>query len=155
MLRRSIIGLVSVLVLAVGIQPVTAGKLWCAADPVVSLNQRLVDITVAIPADYLLLVNGPTSITIKTPRGVDGEVIINDLGFMGHGTVVTFVDGGGAIKENEFPVDIRVSVPVDTSGLPANETVPLQVMVTPDNQLPTTITGTSESTVVQLSVTGR
>jgi hypothetical protein len=155
MLRRAIIGLVPLLILAMGIQPVTAGKLWCPADPVVSLNQRLVDITVAIPADYLLLVNGPTSITIKTPHGVDGEVIVNDLGFMGYGTVITFATGGGTVKENEFPVDIKVSVPVDTSGLPANETVPLQVTVTPDNQLPITVTGTAESTVVQLTVTGR
>ena len=153
--RRAMIGLVLILSLVLGIQPVSAGRLWCSADPVVHLNHRLVDITVSIPLEYLLRVDGPTSITIETPRGVDGKVIINDLGFMGHGTVVTFVEGGGTIKDNEFPVSIRVSVPVDRSGLPANEVVPLQVMVTPDNRLPAVYTGTAESTVAELTIIGR
>ena len=52
------------LALALLVQPAAAGRLWCKADPVVSLDQRLVSISVAIPAEFLLAVNGPTSITI-------------------------------------------------------------------------------------------
>lgn len=155
MLRRTFIVLVPLLILALVAQPAAAGKLWCKADPVVSLNGRVVSISPAIPLEYLLRVNGPTQITIKTPRGVDGTLILNDLGFMGHGTIVTFVQGGGVIKNNEFPVEIEVSVPVDTTGLPPNHAVPLSVTVTPDNQWPTTVTGTTRSTVVRLTVTGR
>jgi 2-polyprenyl-6-methoxyphenol hydroxylase-like FAD-dependent oxidoreductase len=156
MRRLAIIGIMPVLVFALLAQPANAGKLWCPSDPVVSLDHRTVSISVSIPGEYLLLVNGPTTIEIKTPRGVDRELILNDLGFMGHGSIVTFVDGGGVVKDNEFPVEIRVSVPVAAElGSTENQVTPLQVTVMPDNQLPITVTGTSDLTRVRLMVTGR
>ena len=88
------------LALALLVQPAAAGRLWCKADPVVSLDQRLVSISVAIPAESLLAVNGPTSITIKAPPSVSRVLVVNDLGFMGYGTIVTFVDGGGPVKDD-------------------------------------------------------
>lgn len=134
-------GAMSLLLFALLVHPISAGKLWCAADPVVGLDQRLVDITIAIPVEYVLLVNGPTTIEIKTPPAVERAVVVNDLGFNGHGTAITFVNGGGAVKENVFSVEIRVHVPVDRSSLAADEEIPLQVTVTPDNQVPMTVTG--------------
>jgi hypothetical protein len=156
MRRLAIIGIIPVLVFALLAQPANAGRLWCPSDPVVSLDHRIVSISVSIPVEYLLLVNGPTTIEIKTPRGVDRELILNDLGFMGHGSIVTFVDGGGVVKDSEFPVEIRVSVPVAAElGSTENQVAPLQVTVMPDNQLPMTVTGTSDLTLVRLMVTGR
>lgn len=156
MLRRpAIAGLVSLLIVAVLVAPASAGRLWCKADPVVSLDDRLVSITVAIPLDYLLLVNGPTQITIRTPPSITHDVVVNDLGFNGHGTEIRFVEGGGAVKEQTFPVEVRVTVPVDRSNLAPDEVVPLEVTVMPDNTLPITVVGTAEETVVDLTVTGR
>lgn len=155
MRRIAVIGIIPVLVFALLAQPATAGRLWCPSDPVISLNHRIVSISVSIPPEYLLLVNGPTTIEIKTPRGVDRQLILNDLGFMGHGSIVTFVNGG-VVRNNEIPVEIRVSVPVAAGlGSTSNQVAPLQVTVMPDNQLPMTVTGTSEMTLVRTTVTGR
>ena len=56
--RRLVSGLMPLLLLAVLMPPASAGRLWCKADPIVSLDNQLVSITVAIPLDSLLLVNG-------------------------------------------------------------------------------------------------
>lgn len=153
--RRVLVGVAPMLALLMIVHPVTAGRLWCSADPVVSLDHRLVSISVAIPAEYLLLVNGPTALTVKAPPSLDRALVVSDVGFMGHGTVVTFVNGGGAVKDEAFPVEIRVSVPVADSSLSSDESIPLQVTVTPDGQLPITVEGTAESTVVKLTILGR
>ena len=153
--RRSMLIVVPILLCALLIQPAAAGRLWCSADPVVSLDQRLVSISVAIPVEDLLRVTGPTAIQIKAPRDVERALIVNDLGFLGHGTVVTFVDGGGSVKGATFPVEVRVSVPIDRTGLATRDDVPLQVTVMPDNQVPTTVVGTTTLTIVALTVDGR
>jgi hypothetical protein len=148
--RRRLLISTPLLLLALLVQPAAAGRLWCKADPVVSLDHRLVSISVAIPAESLLAVSGPTSITIQAPPSVSHALVVNDLGFMGYGTIVTFVDGGGPVKDDAFPVEVSVSVPVA-----AAEPVPMQVTVLPDNQLPVTVEGTVDRTVVRLTVKGR
>jgi hypothetical protein len=153
--RRSVLIVMPIVLCALLIQPSAAGRLWCRADPVVSLDDRLVSISVAIPVEDLLRVTGPTSIQIKAPRDVDRRLIVNDLGFLGYGTVITFVDGGGSVKDATFPVEVRVSVPIDRTGLATRDDVPLQVTVMPDNHLPTTAVGTTTMTIVTVTVDGR
>jgi len=128
------------------------GILWCKSDPVVSLNGRLVDITAALPLEYVLLVTGPTQIQIQTPPGVERFVVISDLGFNGYGTEVTFVDGGGVIKDDEIPTTIRVTVPIQ---IDSGEQVPMEITVWADDDLPVTVRGTHRRTVMQLSITSR
>ncbi len=154
MCRRAAFVLIPFLAVTFLVQSVAAGRLWCKADPVVSLDSRLVGITVAIPVDYLLMVNGPVEIDVKTPGSVDRQVVINDTGFNGHGTVITFSDGSGTVKENVFAIDVRVRIPVDTSQLADDESVPVEVTVMPDNDDPVTGTGTREMTKVTLEITG-
>jgi hypothetical protein len=124
------------------------GTLWCKADPLVSLNGRVVDITVSVPLDYLLRVNGPTQIQIRTPAGVDRFVILNDLGFNLRGSTVTFVDGG-VVTNEAFPVEIRVTVPMN---LLPGEVAPMEVTVWPDNGLPTTVVATNVQTTVRMTI---
>lgn len=71
-LRRSaMVGIILMLAIAHNVQLVEAGRLWCKTDPIVTLNNRIVSITVAIPVEYVLLVNGPVIIEIATPPSVD------------------------------------------------------------------------------------
>lgn len=139
-------------ILVVASQPAepaqAGGTLWCKADPVVSLDGRLVDITVSIPLEFLPYVAGPTQIQIRTPAGVERVVVLNDLGFNLHGSEVTFVDGG-VVKDDLIPVEVRVTVPMQ---LDSGERAPMEVMVWPDNKLPTTVVGTNELTSLRLHV---
>jgi len=146
-------GLLSLMLLALPSAPAQAGGiLWCKSDPVVSLNGRLVDITAALPLEYVLFVTGPTQIEIQTPPGVERFVVISDLGFNGHGTEVTFVDGGGVVEDGEIPTRIRVTVPIH---LDRDEQVPMEVTVWADDEFPLTVSGTHRRTVMQLSITSR
>jgi len=124
------------------------GLLWCKADPIVSLDGRLVDITVSVPLSYQLRVNGPTQIQIKTPASVNRVVILNDLGFNLRGSPVTFVDGG-EVADGRIPVEIEATVPMNLAD---GEVAPMEVTVSPDNALPTTVEGTNMRTVVHTSI---
>jgi hypothetical protein len=42
------------------IQPVSAGRAWCRMDPDVLLEGTFVRVDVAVPEEYVPLVNGPT-----------------------------------------------------------------------------------------------
>jgi len=140
-------------VVSTPVHSASAGRLWCKSDPIVSLNGRLVDLTVSIPLDMLLAVNGPIQITIWTPATVDRHVILSDVGFFGHGSVVTFRNSG-QIQGDSIPTVIRISVPIDAGALAPGETVPTELTVTPDNQLPTTVAGTHERTTMKMTING-
>jgi len=88
--RLRLVIVTSILLLPLLVEPSAAGRPWCKAGPVVSLDQWLVSITVAIPTESLLAVSGPTSITIGARPSVSSALVMNDLGFMDRGTVVTF-----------------------------------------------------------------
>jgi len=154
-LRRSAtVGVILFLALILNMQLVEAGRLWCKADPVVTLNGRIVSISLAIPLKYLLLVNGPTVIEITTPPDVDRRLIVNDVGFL-HGSIVTFKDGEGTVQGRQIPVEINAFVPIDTSQLAPGETVPLEITVITDYLLYATAQGTTEQTTLTLVVRGR
>jgi hypothetical protein len=127
------------------------GMLWCKADPIVSVDGRLVDITLSIPLEYLSRVSGPTRIEIRTPPDVQRYVVLNDLGFNLQGSEVIFVDGG-TISGDRIPIEIRASVPM---ALAPGETAPMEVLVWPDNTLPMTVVGTNLRTTVRLEIERR
>ena len=82
------------------------------------------------------------------------QLIVSGPGFKGYGEEVIFTNGSVA-KGNQFPTTITVKVPIDESQLEAEDVVPVRLTVMPDNALPVTVEGTSASTSVKLSVTGR
>ena len=115
-MRRSILclGLVIIATLLVA-SPASAGRRWCARDPIVSLNGHAVQVWVAIPDEYVHLVNGPIDVQFETPAGMTRTVTFTDSGFNNHGEVVTFVDDPSASvnPQGSFKIRVRVSVPID------------------------------------------
>ena len=152
--RPGTVGIILLLALVLNVQLVEAGRLWCKTDPVVTLNGRIVSITLAIPLEYLLVVDGPTIIEITTPPEVDRRLIVNDVGFL-HGSIVRFIDGAGTVEDGLIPVKIRASVSVDESRLAPGETVPMQITVLTDYLLYETALGTTEKTTMKLVIRGQ
>ncbi len=86
---------------------VTASRVWCRTDPVVSIDGQLADIFVAAP----LRVTGPNRVLVMVPVGVDAELVATDLGF-GQGTNVAFAESAALrTTARGFQVRIRVYVP--------------------------------------------
>lgn len=149
--------------LALLVAPASAGREWCAKDPVVSLNGTVVQILVAVPDAYVPAVNGAIDVRIAVPSGVETDVVFLDAGFNGHGETVNFQTSDGAVAaDGSFDAGIQARVPVNQRtlrelGLP-NGAVPLQVTVitngelTWDGSLPVVVDG--ETTVVEGSSNG-
>ena len=101
-LRRSAtLCAIFLLAILLNLQVVEAGRLWCKADPVVTLDGRVVSISLAIPVDSLLMVDGPTRIEIRTPATVERYVVVNDVGFL-RGSVVVFTDSDEKVVDAEY-----------------------------------------------------
>ncbi len=119
--------------------PASAGRRWCARDPIVILNGNVVQVWIAIPDASVQLVNGPVEVKFETPKGINRLITLTDDGFNGHGEVVSFSDNVSGIvdKRGEFPVRIRVSVPTDTAQatlLDMSPTFPIQITVIEGNE---------------------
>jgi hypothetical protein len=97
--------------------PAAAGRSWCARDPIVVLNGRTVQVWVAIPEEYVPLVNGPIEVQFQTPAGMTRSVALTDEGFNGHGEVVSFSEDlrSRMSLNGDFSVRIWVAVPIDES----------------------------------------
>ncbi len=158
--------------LALLVAPASAGREWCAKDPVVSLNGTVVQILVAVPKEYVPAVNGAIDVRIAVPSGVESEIVFLDAGFNGHGETVRFQTTNGAVAaDGSFDVGIRARVRVDQRtlralGLP-NGAVPVQVTVITNGELTwngdlpvvidgdtTVVEGSSDGTNVSVTVQG-
>jgi hypothetical protein len=148
-----LLGLLALVLLAT---PALAGKNWCFRDPVVRLNGTEVQILVAIPDEYVELVNGPAEFEIATPAGVTREVTFTDDGFNGHGEVVTFVDGPGSVDTNgKFSVRVTVRVPIDEdlaakAGIRTGK-IQVQIIMT-DDGVTKAVRGTSDNAQMNIKV---
>ena len=151
---RRIVVCIAVLTIVAFATPAHAGIAWCRGDPVVLLNGTVVDISVGIPVEYVLLVNGPVAYTIQTPPPVTRAVLVGDVGY-GHGSTILFTDGAGAVKDTAFPVRIDVVIPIDESHLAPDEVVPVELTVHAANAAPVTAQGTSDRTTLRLSIDGQ
>lgn len=58
--------------------PAHAGETWCADDPVVSVEGRLLDIRVEMPATRLLTTRS-TTLTVIIPQNTSGRVVVDDV----------------------------------------------------------------------------
>jgi len=135
--------------------PASAGMAWCKSDPVVTLNNAIVDVSVAIPLEYVPLVNGPVQYEIQTPVSTKRQVIVNDVGYNGHGSEVIFKDGSGTVKDGQIPTTVRVYIPIDKGRLAPGEVVPAELTVIADDVTVLVEQGTSSQLTVNTLVTER
>jgi hypothetical protein len=125
------------------VAPASAGRTWCFRDPVVNLAGHDVQVLVAIPAEYVHLVDGPIDVVFKTPSGMSRSVVFTDDGFNGFGETVSFVDAPRrpVNSQSDFTLSVRVTVPIDES---------LATSTLKTTQIPTWITVTEGNTSVVL-----
>ncbi len=139
-MRRSILCFVLVIIATLLFaSPASAGRRWCSRDPIVSLNGHAVQVWVAIPEEYVPLVNGPIDIEFRTPTGMSRSIVMTDDGFNGFGEVVTFSDDprGKVNAQGAFTVQIWVSVPIDEDQADATAKArrfPAQITVIEDSR---------------------
>lgn len=139
-MRRSIFCLsLAVLATLLVASPASAGRRWCARDPIVALNGNVVQVWVAIPEEYVSLVNGPIDVQFETPAGMTRTVVLTDGGYNGHGEVISFSDDAhSTIDSNgDFRVRIWVAVPIDERQADTSRTArkfPLQITVIDDSE---------------------
>ena len=157
-MKRFIVALpVSLLALLVMAMPITAGREWCAKDPVVDLNGTSLQILVAVPMEYVSLVNGAIDVEINTPSGVERTVIFLDAGFNGYGESVALGDSSGSVAvDGSFAAEVTVVVPIDAnaglSSIPVQVTMHTNGTLTWDNGVPNVVGG--ETFVVEGDSTG-
>ena len=84
-----LLGLLAIIVLVL---PASAGRRWCAADPIVSIDGTPVQIWVAVPDEYQAYVTDAIEVKIKTPKHLDRRLLYTDAGFNGHGEKVSWGD---------------------------------------------------------------
>lgn len=107
-----------VLALSMTGQGAVAGRVWCRTDPVLLIDGRLVNITVAGPLTAILQVTGPTKIEVLVPKGVNAKVLISDLGFgRGYETTVREANNLSQTKRHN-EIHVRAYVPARNSSMP-------------------------------------
>ena len=110
--------LLSVFVCLLATAPMVAGRAgavetWCADDPVVSVNGRLVEIQVQMPTSMVATMRS-TTLKVIVPKNVPAEVVVDDVGAFPMETTISPTgpkwDGDGPL-----PITIVVDVTASTS----------------------------------------
>src|SRR4051794_10857400 len=146
-MRRTMLFALMVVVATLA-QPRPAHALWCQSDPVFSLNLTVVDITVAIPLEYVPYVNGPVTYKLTTPASVNRLLIANDIGYNGYGVKVLYANRTGGINGKQFLTTVTVTVPIATTKLPIGTVVPTVLTVFPHNGSRIQVSGKAQSTAM-------
>ena len=106
-----LLGIFAVMILAL---PASAGRRWCAVDPIVMIDGVPVQIWVAVPDEYQAYVNDAIEVKIKSPKHLKRELIFTDAGFNGHGENVSWGDLKDEIEgDGLIPVAVEVKVTFD------------------------------------------
>lgn len=144
-----VLGLLALL-LTVQVHSAAAGLTWCRVDPIVTLNGTSVQILVAIPDEDQALVDGPITVTVKTPRAVVQELVFTDAGFNGYGEQVRFGDLWGRIaSDGSFPIQIQVTVPAG-----GRRDLPMRVELVPANGETIAVEGTNGGLTIRTRLVG-
>ncbi len=155
-MRRIVAKLVIVLFALVSwVAPASADLRWCRTDPIITLNGAVVDLSVAIPLEFVPLVNGPVEYEVQTPVFTRRQLIVNDLGYNGYGSKVIFKDGSGTMKNGQIPTTVRVHIPIDKQRLAPGQVVPAELTVIADNLTILVKEGTSSQLTADTLVTER
>jgi hypothetical protein len=126
-----------------------AATSWCRKDPDVLLEGTTVQIVVAVPDQYLSLVEGPTRVSFNLPSGVDRKLVFADSGFNNLGYNVVFstaYQAGQTVAK--FSVNLKVTVPIN-----GPTKVPLQVTATPAKGTAATVTAADSESGANLNFT--
>lgn len=114
LLRRSAALLLGLLALIIMATPASAGRRWCAVDPIVTIDGVPVQIWVAVPVEYQAYVNDAIEVKIKSPKHLKRALIFTDAGFNGHGEKVSWGDLKDEIEHDGLtPVAVEVKVKFD------------------------------------------
>jgi len=154
-MRRSKYVIVVVVLLALLAPSPVSASMWCRSDPVVSLNGTIVDISVDIPVEYILSVNGPVSYAIETPSNVAQTVVAYDVGYNGNGVQIHWTIGSASVDGKRIPTTISVVIPTDSAKRPPGTTIPARLNVFPHNGQPVTVEGTTDLTRIDLWIVGQ
>jgi hypothetical protein len=151
---RAAVLLIGLLAMMVFAAPASAGRTWCARDPIVRIQGTELQILVAVPEELAPYVNGPVQVDIQTPDWATPELLFVDAGFNGHGEVVTFSSypGTPSFDPTKTQVNVDVSVPIAYDQLPRNTLVPVQVILVPANGKAKTTGGNARGTSVGLTL---
>jgi hypothetical protein len=129
--------------------PVSAGRSWCRVDPDVLLEGTFVRVDVAVPEEFLHLVNGPTSLWFNLPSQVDRTFVWADDGFNGLGYTVGFSTAFQPNKPaSKFSVNLTIKVPIKDGTK-----VPIWCSATPDKGTYVERTGNDAKTGTSLNFT--
>ncbi len=128
--KRWLLAIVLALLTALGVAPSVAADDWCEADPIVRLDGTTrVQILVSIPAQHLPRVTSATRVEVKTPAGIERELLYTDAGFNSYGEHVTLGDlPNGVATAQGYLAYVKVAVPMQTTT-----PVVIRVRIIPDN----------------------
>jgi hypothetical protein len=126
-----------------------AARAWCKTDPDVLLEGTLVRVEVAVPEEFLPLVNGPTWLRFNLPSAVDRELVWADAGLNGLGYDVTFSTAFQPNKRvTKFSVNLTIKVPIKDGTK-----VPIWCQAVPEKGTTATREGNDAKTGTSLNFT--
>jgi hypothetical protein len=140
-MRRALVALLlAIVATASAVNDVTAYETWCADDPIVVVNGRLLDIQVQMPVAELLAMRS-TRLTVVIPQNVSGFVLVPDISAFPMETVVV---ARGPTWAGTGPLPVTLVVEVDAAKsypirLVAKPVTPLLRLLAP----PVMATGTT------------
>ena len=106
-----LLGLLTMLVMAM---PASAGRAWCAKDPIVSIDGTPVQIWVAVPEEYQAYVNDRVEVKVKAPKHLKRAILFTDEGFNGQGEKVEWGDlKDENLSDGLVPLGVEVKVKFD------------------------------------------
>jgi hypothetical protein len=125
-------GLLSLLTMLLLLVPAEAGVMWCARDPIVTIDGTQVQVWVAIPEAYTPYVKDAVHVRFKTVKGLSRQLLYTDAGFNGHGERVDWGDVAPP-ADGSTPLVIEIQIPVDQKKLDQafgkGTTVPVHAIV--------------------------
>lgn len=150
--RRTAALLLGLLALLVVAMPASAGRAWCARDPIVTIQGTQLQILIAIPEEYVPYVNGPIHVDVRTPDWAPADLLFVDDGYNGYGEFVTFsiINGNPVYDPSKTQTNVDVMVPIAYDKLPPNTQVPVQVTLIPGKGATKVKNGNARSTSVGL-----
>jgi hypothetical protein len=94
-----LIGILAILTIAT---TASAARVWCARDPIVTLNGVTYQLIVSVPEENVPQVDGELLFEIYSPKGTDRQLIFMDEGFNGYGEKVDFKEHSASYKHTFF-----------------------------------------------------
>ncbi len=97
----------------------SAARVWCRADPLFQVGNKLVDVTIGTYDDMFAMATGPVQIVLTTPPGVAVRLVYADNGF-GFGYAISYATDAALVGGLANPqVHVQVTAPA-TEALPVS-----------------------------------